>query len=142
MGPSTTSTYPKPRGCKSATTALNTSCAVVERPDHRCGDDVVEVMDIILNEIFQVPCYFGKEVMGFILALHYCVPSVRVMCFRLWLFRDFAFPPEHPPSDSDVMTIIAVDSQLKKELPQKSTSRKRLVLRPFVWHNCSAVCEQ
>ena len=34
-------TYHKPRGCKSATTDLSTSCAVVERPDHHCGDDLV-----------------------------------------------------------------------------------------------------
>ena len=41
MGPSATPKYPKPRGCKSATTDLSTSCVVVERSDHRCGDDLV-----------------------------------------------------------------------------------------------------
>ena len=36
-------TYPKQRARKSVTTVyrLSTSCWVVERPDHHCGDDLV-----------------------------------------------------------------------------------------------------
>ena len=41
MGPSPTPTYSKARDCKSATKNLSTSCTVVERPDHHCGDDLV-----------------------------------------------------------------------------------------------------
>ena len=41
MGPSPNSSYPKPRDCKSATTDLSTSCAVVKRPDGHCDDDLV-----------------------------------------------------------------------------------------------------
>ena len=49
MDPSPTPTYPKPRDCKSATTYLSTLCAVVERPDHHGGDDLV----IILVHVHQ-----------------------------------------------------------------------------------------